>query len=306
MGMEERREQPVRRPARPRRRKLTPWQRFWKRYGPTFEFLGICALILAVLVFAGVKLVGMITGSGQGGETTVTTEATVPTTEPTEPTVPPTTEPPKYPFVGKGGVIYLTFDDGPGQDTPRLLEILDKYNAKATFFFVNTPFASTITQVAEAGHTLAMHTATHDFAKIYASEEAYFDDLYKIQAVIEQYSGQSPNFLRFPGGSSNTISRGYSSGIMTRLTQQVQEQGYIYFDWNVDSQDAGGATTADQVAWNVIEGCSTRTQPVVLLHDIHSYTVDAIEDILIWGQENGYTFQGLTVDSPTCHHGLNN
>ena len=301
--MEERSEQ--RRPIRTRRRKLTKWQRFWKRYGPTVEFLGICALLLAVLIFVGVKLVGMLTGPGQPEETIAATKATEePSTE--APTDPPTQPPPKYPIQGKGGVIYLTFDDGPGKDTPRLLEILDKYDAKATFFFVNTGYASTITQVAEAGHTLAMHTATHNFSQIYASEEAYYNDLYKIQAVIEQYSGQSPNFLRFPGGSSNTVSRNYNTGIMTRLTKLVEEQGYIYFDWNVDSKDAGGATTADEVAWNVIEGCSTRTAPVVLLHDIHSYTVDAIEDILIWGLENGYTFEGLTADSPTCHHGLNN
>lgn len=285
-----------------RRRQLTPWQRFWQRYGPTVEFLGICVLILAVLIFVGVKIVSWATGGPE--ETVATTEATqTPTDQPTET---PSKEPTEPPIIGVGGVIYLTFDDGPGKDTPRLLELLERYKAKATFFFADTPYASTIAQVAEGGHTLAMHTATHNFAKIYASDEAYFDDLNRIQSVIEQYSGQKPTFLRFPGGSSNTVSRSYNTGIMTRLTEQVEQMGYTYFDWDVDSGDANGAKTAEEIAHNVILGCSTRTAPVVLLHDIHSVTIDAIEEILLWGLSNGYTFEGLTADSPTCHHPVKN
>ena len=302
--MDERMEDQVPQEPIRRRRELTPWQRFWQRYGPTVEFIGICVLILAVLIFVIVKMVGWISGAGKPEETVAATEATQAPTDP--PTDPPTEEPTDPPIVGVGGVIYLTFDDGPGKDTPRLLELLAKYKAKATFFFVDTPYAGTIAQVAEGGHTLAMHTATHNFSKIYASEEAYFDDLNRIQSVIEQYSGQKPTFLRFPGGSSNTVSRSYNSGIMTRLTQKVEEMGYIYFDWDVDSNDAGGARTAEEVAHNVIVGCATRTAPVVLLHDINSYTVDAVEEILLWGLSNGYTFEGLTADSPTCHHPVKN
>ena len=298
--MDERMEEQVPQEPIRRRRQLTPWQRFWQRYGPTVEFLGICVLILAVLIFAIVKIVGWAAGAGEPDETIATTEAT------RAPTDPPTEAPTEPPIIGVGGVIYLTFDDGPGKDTPRLLEILEKYKAKATFFFVDTPHASTIAQVAEGGHTLAMHTATHNFAKIYASEEAYFEDLNKIQSVIEKYSGQKPTLLRFPGGSSNTVSRSYNSGIMTRLTQKVEEMGYTYFDWDVDSGDAGSAKTAEEVAHNVIVGCATRTAPVVLLHDINSYTVDAIEEILLWGLSNGYTFEGLTADGPTCHHTVKN
>ena len=302
-----------------RRKNRTKWQRFWQRYGPTVELLGICAVVLAVLVFGVGKLISG--GSQEDPKPTISaqtptdapTEATeVPTPAPTEPpteaptepkeTVPPTegeTTPPDP-------VIYLTFDDGPGAQTPRLLEILAKYDAKATFFVVDTAYASTITQIAEQGHTLAMHTATHKFEQVYSSEENYFADLYKIQSVIEQYSGQKPNLLRFPGGGANTISKKYNEGIMTRLTQLVEEKGFVYFDWSVDSNDAGGAKTAEEVARNVIEGCTGRRTPVVLLHDIHTYTVDAIEEILIWGLENGYTFQGLTADSPTFHHRVSN
>ena len=204
-----------------------------------------------------------------------------------------------------GGVIYLTFDDGPSRHTARLLDILSKYNAKASFFVVNTGYISTISRIASEGHTVAMHSATHDFQEIYASEEAFFADLEKIQSIIQDYTGRKTMLMRFPGGSSNRVSR-FNEGIMTRLTQLVEEQGYTYFDWNVDSDDAGSASTATQVYNNVVSAVAKRKSSVVLLHDIKSYTVDAIEDIIVWGQKNGYTFKAITESSPTCHHNVKN
>ena len=111
--------------------------------------------------------------------------------------------------------------------------------------------------------------------------------------------------MRFPGGSSNTISS-FNPGIMTRLTKAVEEKGFRYFDWNVDSNDAGGARTASKVYSNVVSGIGDKKAAVVLMHDIKSYTIDAIEKIIVWGLDNGYTFLPLTADSPTCHHGVNN
>ena len=269
----------------------------------------IAAVAAALALVVGVAF--LIGGSRDEGstepvmaQTQPTTEPTEPTTEPTEPTTEAPTEETTAPPTG--GVIYLTFDDGPGDQTPRLLEILDQYNAKATFFVVNTPFASVIEEIAQQGHTLAMHTATHDFEKIYSSEEAYFADLEKIESVIEEYAGYRPNILRFPGGGSNTVSKKYSEGIMTTLTQRVQEKGYLYYDWNVDSDDAGSARTAEEVYQNVVNGCSNRESSIVLMHDIKSYTIDAIEDILLWGQNHGYTFAAITEDTPQIHHTVKN
>lgn len=204
-----------------------------------------------------------------------------------------------------GKVIYLTFDDGPGYDTPRLLDILKKYNVQATFFVVNTAHINTIKRAANEGHVIAIHTATHNFTEIYSSEEAYFKDLQKMQDIISNLTGQTPTLLRFPGGSSNTISS-FNRGIMTRLAKLVEESGYRYFDWNVDSDDAGRARTSQEVYNNVISGVSKRNASVVLMHDIKSYTIDAIEQIIIWGLENGYTFLPLNEDSPGCHHAINN
>ena len=202
-------------------------------------------------------------------------------------------------------IIYLTFDDGPGAHTERLLDVLEKYNVQATFFVVNTGYISTVKRIAEEGHSVAIHTATHKFQQIYASEDAYFNDLYKMQDIIKQYTGITTKLIRFPGGSSNTVSS-FNKGIMTRLTKLVEDAGFVYFDWNVDSMDAGGAKTAKKVYENVINGVSGKKNSVVLMHDIKSYTVDAIEKIIIWGLDNGYTFLPLTEDSPTCHHRVNN
>ncbi len=204
-----------------------------------------------------------------------------------------------------GKVIYLTFDDGPSAHTPRLLDILKKYHVKATFFVVNTKYASTIKRIAQEGHSVGIHTATHNFDKIYASEKAYFADLETIQNVITSQTGSSTNLLRFPGGSSNTVSR-FNPGIMTDLTQQVKEQGFRYFDWNVDSRDAGGAKTATQVYRNVTNGVSKRQISVVLQHDTKGFSVNAVEKIIVWGLKNGYQFLPLDTSSPVCEHKVRN
>ena len=205
-----------------------------------------------------------------------------------------------------GKTIYLTFDDGPGPYTEKLLDILNKYDVKVSFFVVNTGSISLLSRISKEGHTVAMHTATHRFDQIYVSEEAYFEDLYKMQRIIEQYTGKKSMLLRFPGGSSNSISKDYSKGIMSRLTAAVEEQGFTYFDWNVDSNDAGGAKTADQVFRNVVNGIGELDNAVVLQHDIKSYSVDAVEKIIVWGLKNGYTFLPLDANSPTCHHSVRN
>ena len=205
-----------------------------------------------------------------------------------------------------GGVIYLTYDDGPSGYTSGLLDLLDQYGVKVTFFVVNYGYGDTMTRAANSGHTIAIHSASHNYDRIYASEEAYFDDLYYMQSIIQGYTGQTPMMLRFPGGSSNSVSN-FNPGIMTRLTQLVQEKGFRYFDWNVSSGDAGGVTHGwAEVAYNVIRGVSNRNTSVVLMHDSNGMCIRATERIIQWGLANGYTFLALTYDGPGCHHGVRN
>ena len=112
--------------------------------------------------------------------------------------------------------------------------------------------------------------------------------------------------MRFPGGSSNSISRRYSPGIMTTLTQAVQDAGFQYFDWNVSSGDAGETTKTDEVYDFVISGVQQHRVSIVLQHDIHYYSVAAVEKILRWGNRNGYKFLPLRENSPGFHQDLLN
>lgn len=204
-----------------------------------------------------------------------------------------------------GKTIYLTFDDGPSAHTGRLLDVLKKYGVKVSFFVKGgTAYPEFLTRAAQEGHTVAIHTYSHNYDEIYASDEAFMADLEATQNVILQYTGQKTMLTRFPGGSSNTISANYNKGIMTRLTKRLPELGYQYFDWNVDSYDAGGAKDADEVFDNVVKGVSKRQNSVVLQHDTKSFSIDAVERIIAWGLCNGYTFAPLNHDSPTSHHGV--
>ena len=213
---------------------------------------------------------------------------------------------PQQPEVKPSGkVIYLTFDDGPSQHTERLLGILRKYNVKATFFVINTGYTHLLDDIVSQGHSIAAHSYSHNYNKIYASEEAYFEDLDKILSVISSKTGINTKLIRFPGGSSNTVSR-FNPGIMSRLANAVVDKGYRYFDWNVSSGDAGGASTSKQVYDNVVNGVKGKNISVVLQHDTKGFSVDAVEEIIIWGLENGYTFLPLDTTSPTAAHGLNN
>ncbi len=204
-------------------------------------------------------------------------------------------------------VVFLTFDDGPGPNTERLLDILAAHNVKATFFVTGNggSYEELIAREAADGHTVAVHSLTHDFDSVYQSEEAYWSDFDAMNDIIEEYTGYRSRIFRFPGGSSNTISS-YNSGIMTRLAAQAMDKGYDYFDWNVDSNDAGGTTTSEGVYENVISGLQYTDVAVVLCHDTHDYTVGAIDDILTWGEENGYTFLPLAKGITVCHHTIVN
>lgn len=203
-------------------------------------------------------------------------------------------------------VIYLTFDDGPGPDTRRLLDILDEYGVKATFFVTDSGYPELLQQIVARGHSIGIHTATHRYGEIYADAESYFADLYQMQTVIREATGVTTTLMRFPGGSSNTVSRKTCKGLMSVLVEAVQDAGFQYFDWNVDSDDAGKAHKKETVLDNVVQAVSQNRVSLVLQHDVHSYSVDAVEEIIVWGLNNGYTFAPLNENSPGMHHSVYN
>lgn len=201
-------------------------------------------------------------------------------------------------------VVYLTFDDGPSAHTARLLNILDKYGVKATFFVTNQfpSYQYMIGETHRRGHTIALHTLTHNYASLYASEEAYYQDLAGINNIVVAQTGVAPTIVRFPGGTNNLVSKKYCQGIMTALSQSISHFGYLYCDWNVSSGDAGGATTAAAVASNVISGIQRHDVSIVLQHDIKAFSVEAVEEILFWGIQNGYTFLPMDNSTPMVHY----
>lgn len=204
-------------------------------------------------------------------------------------------------------VVYLTFDDGPGKYTEKLLGILDKYGVKATFFVTNQhpEYKYLIGKAYSQGHTIALHTYSHDYS-IYTNEMTYYEDLQMIEDICIEQTGVKPNIMRFPGGSSNAVSKRYCTGIMSALSESMSYHGYLYCDWNVVSGDAGGSLSAEQVVNNVINGIKGKDISVVLQHDIYDFSVNAVEEIIMWGLANGYTFLPLTETSPMVHHSVCN
>lgn len=205
------------------------------------------------------------------------------------------------------GIIYLTFDDGPSNLTGKILDILDEEDIKATFFV--TKGGEYVKRAYNSGHTIALHTYSHNYSYVYASESNYFADLNNVSNSVYNTIGIRPNIIRFPGGSSNTISRNYNKGIMSRLVNDVTNRGYIYFDWNIDSNDAGGdGYNSNKIYNNVINGLSHNKTNVVLMHDSssHSRSADALRDIIKYGKNNGYSFKAISSNTPVVRHGVNN
>ena len=208
----------------------------------------------------------------------------------------------------KKGTVYLTFDDGPQWGTTdKILDILKEEGVEATFFVTNKGPDELIKRMYNEGHTVALHTASHDYAKVYASVDSYFKDLESVSNRVKRITGYESKIIRFPGGSSNTISRKYSSGIMSKLTSEVVDRGYKYYDWNVSSGDAaGGRPTSTQIKNNVINNLRKDRVNMVLMHDIKTYTRDALRSIIREGKEKGYTFEKITMDTSMVKQRVNN
>ena len=205
-------------------------------------------------------------------------------------------------------VVYLTIDDGPSANTQAVLDILDKYNCKATFFVtgISPDHAYQIAEEYRRGHTVGMHTYSHDYAQVYSSVGAYFADLDQIAAVVREQIGYVPCFIRFPGGSSNGISADYSPGIMSTLVGEVQAAGYQYYDWNASSGD-GSDHTADELVAYACE-YDDLENVVLLCHDSSTKqtTVEALPRIIEHYQSLGYTFEAIDRTTIVPHHGVNN
>lgn len=176
--------------------------------------------------------------------------------------------------------VYLTFDDGPSTNTDRILDILAQYGVKATFFVVGKEgYTDQYRRIVEDGHTLAMHSYSHRYNEVYASLDSYKADLTKLHDYLYELTGEDCRFVRFPGGSSNTVSK----VSMWDLIDYLESEDMVYFDWNVSSGDStGGKKSVDQLTNNVLENIGKYNNAVVLFHDAagKTTTVDALAGII--------------------------
>lgn len=178
--------------------------------------------------------------------------------------------------------VYLTFDDGPSSNTDNILDILDTYGVKATFFVTGKEGAkaeASYRRIVEEGHTLGMHSYTHDYSVIYASEEAFMEDMEKLQRYLYDVTGVQSTYIRFPGGSSNKV----SDVDMRLLITDVHEAGMEYFDWNVSSQDASSKPlTKEEILDNCLNSIERFQNCIILMHDAGSRdsTVEALPELI--------------------------
>ena len=205
-------------------------------------------------------------------------------------------------------VAYLTFDDGPSEYTEEILDILDYYDVKATFFVIyHKDMADKYKAIVDRGHTIALHTYTHDYKKIYRSEKAFFNEIAQISNYVYSVTGVRSKIIRFPGGSSNTVSRKYNKSIMKTLKKSVTENGYVFHDWNVDSTDASGINRDPDLLVEKVKAGLQKKKPVVdiLMHDTgksKTTTVEALPRIIEAVQAEGYKIEPLTIESEAIQH----
>ena len=211
---------------------------------------------------------------------------------------------------GDTKMVYLTFDDGPSENTQQVLDILDQYGIKATFFVtgINPEYFPMIRECYQRGHTIGLHTYSHDYEQVYASTDAYWADLAQIGEAVQEQIGYVPCFIRFPGGSSNTISANYTAGIMSELATDVVDAGYQYYDWDASCGD-GADHTADELVEATKADTAYGYQTIVFLaHDGagKASTVEALPRIIEYFQSEGYSFASLDRQTPAPHHGIGN
>ena len=185
--------------------------------------------------------------------------------------------------------IYLTFDDGPSQNTDEILDILKEYDVKATFFVLGKTDERSVKayqRIVAEGHTLAMHSYSHKYDEIYESKESFAEDLTMLQDYLYQITGIWPRFYRFPGGSSNTVSK----VDMQELIAYLNENGITYFDWNIASGDAVSEQLSKEA---IVENCVTKldstNECMILMHDAaeKKTTVEALPEIIQIIQDRG-------------------
>jgi peptidoglycan/xylan/chitin deacetylase (PgdA/CDA1 family) len=198
-------------------------------------------------------------------------------------------------------IAYLTFDDGVSKYTNEILDILARYNVKATFFPNWRPgitdYKEKYKRMVNDGHAIGNHTYSHEYKDVYSTLDGFKSEITRLNDKIEELTGYTPTIFRFPGGSSNTVHKNYNTNIIQPAISALADMGMEYYDWNVDSGDAASSKGAskDTIVKNVLSR-ATMNKAVILMHDTNTKgtTVAALPEIIEGLMEKGYTFGVLT------------
>lgn len=198
---------------------------------------------------------------------------------------------------------YLTFDDGPSHNTGEILDILDANDVKATFFVVgrDESYYDTYRDIVDRGHTLGLHSYTHDYDKIYASLDDFSEDVEELRNLLYDVTGVDCVYYRFPGGSSNTVSR----VDMGELINYIEAEGLVYFDWNALNNDAVcGSYTPEQLVDNIMKDAVNYDDVVILMHDMDARhcTVESLQQLIDELRGAGYTLLPIDENTPLVRH----
>jgi peptidoglycan/xylan/chitin deacetylase (PgdA/CDA1 family) len=197
-------------------------------------------------------------------------------------------------------VAYLTFDDGPSENTYKVLDILEERDIKATFFIVgsaiNEEREDSLERMVHEGHTIGIHTYSHMCNEIYCSVERFLDDFNIVYQQIYDITGERVNIYRFPWGSNNS----FSKGIKDALMDEMDRRGFSCYDWNIDSNDSIGKPTPYSILKNIKKDLGRQDHPIILMHDssINDLTAKMLPDIINLLQEKGYEFDTLDQREP--------
>ncbi len=197
-------------------------------------------------------------------------------------------------------IAYLSFDDGPSYITSDILETLYEHNTKATFFVLGCTITGEgeecLKEMVEQGHTIGIHTYSHNYKNIYSSVEAFLDDFYKDYLLIYETTGVKVNIFRFPWGSYNT----YNKNIRDELIAEMKRRGFTYYDWNVSAEDSVGNPSEYRIKHNVLKDLDQFDNPIILMHDssVNRLTAKTLPDILESIKEKGYDFDTLDHREP--------
>jgi peptidoglycan-N-acetylglucosamine deacetylase len=209
-----------------------------------------------------------------------------------------------YGNVEKKKIAYLTFDDGPSNNTKEILDILKSYQIPATFYVngSDTEFAKEMyRRIVNEGHAIGNHTYSHDYASIYQSKEHFLEDFMKMEQLLIDTVGFAPKIIRYPGGSNNTVSHKYGGkAIMDEIVLEMEQRGYIHSDWNIDSLDTSKVKQSKNVIKNaVLDRAQGKNELIILFHDteVKTTTVEALPEIIEELIKIGYQFKPMTEET---------